>query len=105
MRDTVAVIHRNGQGSPDYVIVLTFEYSEEAGKWVGVCLELGTPAFSDTLEQVREELQEAVELQLNEVERLAHIQDFLEENHVRIVQIGTGTTPQEAGFAVASSTR
>ena len=28
VRDTVMVIHRNGQGSPDHVIVLTFEYSE-----------------------------------------------------------------------------
>jgi predicted RNase H-like HicB family nuclease len=81
VRDTVTVIHRNGQGSLDYVIVLTFEYSEESGKWVGVCLELGTSAFADTLEQVREELREAVELQLNEMERLAHVQDSLEENH------------------------
>ena len=85
MRDTVAVIHRNGQGSPDYVVLLTFEYGEEIGKWVGVCLELGTSTFADTLEQVREELQEAVELQLNEMERLAHIQDFLQENHVLVV--------------------
>ncbi len=104
MRDTVTVIHRNGQGSPDYVIVLTFEYSEESDKWVGVCLELGTPAFADTLEQVREELREAVELQLNEMERLTHVQDFLAENHVRIVQIDPGTSP-ETGFAVATDTR
>jgi predicted RNase H-like HicB family nuclease len=83
VRDTVTVIHRNGQGSPDYVIVLTFEYSEDSGKWIGVCRGLGTSAFADTLEQVREELCEAVELQLNEMERLAHVQDFLEENHVR----------------------
>jgi predicted RNase H-like HicB family nuclease len=87
------------------VIVLTFEYSEESGKWVGVCLELGTSAFADTLEQVREELREAVELQLNEMERLAHVQDSLEENHVRIVQLGSNTTPREAGFAVATNTR
>jgi predicted RNase H-like HicB family nuclease len=105
VRDTLTVIHRNGQGSPDYVIVLTFEYSEESAKWVGVCLELGTSAFADTLEQVREELREAVELQLNELERSAFVQDFLEENHVRIVQIGPGATSQEAGFAVATSTR
>ena len=105
MRDTVAVIHRNGQGSPDYVIVLTFEYSEEAGKWVGVCLELGTSTFAETLEQVRGELREAVELQLNEMERLSDIRDFLEEIHVRIAQIDTGARPREAGFAVATSTR
>lgn len=105
VRDTITVIHRNGLGFPDYVIVLTFEYSEESGKWVGVCLELGTSAFADALERVREELHEAVELQLNEMERLGHVQDFLEENHVRIVQIGPGATPREAGFAVATITR
>ena len=69
MQDTVMVIHRNGQGSPDYVVLLTFEYREEAGSWVGVCAELGTSAFSDNLEQAKLELREAVELQLNELER------------------------------------
>ena len=102
MRDTATVIHRDDKGSPDYLFVLTFEYGTEADKWVGVCLELGTPAFSDTLEQVREELQEAVELQLNEMERLMQVQDFLQENHVRITAIGVGATPQKAGFAVAT---
>ena len=102
MRDTVTVIHRDDKGSPDYLFVLTFEYGTEADKWVGVCLELGTPAFSDTLEQVREELQEAVELQLNEMERLMQVQDFLRENHVRITAIVVGATPQKAGFAVAT---
>ena len=103
MRDTTTVIHRNNEGSPDYVIILTFEFSQESGQWVGLCLELGTSTFSDTLEQTRLELQEAVELQLNEVERLGFIQDYLSENHVRVVPVDAATNA--SGFAVAGDTR
>ena len=102
MRDTATVIHRNIEGSPDYVIVLTFEFSQQSGQWVGLCLELGTSTFSDTLEQTRLELQEAVELQLNEVERLGYIEAYLDENHVRIVPIDAVNT---SGFAVAGDLR
>ena len=102
MRETATVIHRNNQGSPDYVIVLTFEFCEESGQFVGVCLELGTSAFAETLQQTRLELREAVELQLNEVERLGFIDDYLSENHVRIVNMDADST---AGFAVAGTLR
>ena len=105
MLDTVTVIHRNGQGSPDYVILLTFEYREEAGSWVGVCAELETSAFSDNLEQAKLELREAVELQLNELERLTQIQDYLSENQIPVVLIGPDPSPQAAGFAVAADSR
>ena len=87
MRDTATVIHRNKQGSPDYVVVLTFEFSQEVGQWVGLCLELGTSAFADSLEQTRLELQGAVELQLNEIEKLTEVRDYLVENHVPIVPV------------------
>ncbi len=102
MRDTATVIHRNTEGSPDYVIVLTLEFSQESDQWVGLCLELGTSTFADTLDQTRVELQDAVELQLNEVERLGYIQDYLAENHVRIVPVDAVNT---SGFAVAGDLR
>ena len=102
MRETATVIHRNNQGSPDYVIVLTFDFCEESGQFVGVCLELGSSAFADTLQQARLELREAVELQLNEVERLGFIDDYLSENHVRTSPIEPVTT---SGFAVATDAR
>ena len=74
-RESVTVIHRDSQGSPDYVFTLSFEYGEETHQWVGVCPELGTSAFANNLDQVRSELREAVELQLNELGRLTEIQD------------------------------
>lgn len=101
MRDSVAVIHRNNQGSPDYVIVLTFEFSQEEGQWVGLCLELGTSTFAYTLDQTRLELQEAVELQLNEMERLTDISGYLLENHVRVVPIEASNSSTPVGFAFA----
>jgi predicted RNase H-like HicB family nuclease len=105
MRDTVTVIHRNGQGSPDYLVLLTFEYREESGSWVGLCPELGTSAFSDSPEQARLELREAVELQLNELERLTQIQEYLLENDVPVVPIGPDPSSQAAGFALAADSR
>ena len=90
MQDTATIIHRNSEGTPDYVLLLTFDFLEEAGDWAGICLELGTAAQSDTPEQVREELREAVELQLHEIERLCgaeDFQDYLAENQVRILPI------------------
>ena len=101
-RESVTVIHRDSQGSPDYVFTLSFEYGEETHQWVGVCPELGTSAFANNLDQVRSELREAVELQLNELGRLTEIQDYLVENHVHIVPIGP-PTGQAAGFVVAGA--
>ena len=98
MRETTTVIHRNEEGSADYVIVLTFEFTQEAGQRVGLCLELGASTFAGALEQTRLELQEAVELQLNEIGRLGNIQDYLAENHAHIAPIDTVTT---SGFAAA----
>lgn len=81
-RESIHVFHRDARGVPDYSVALTCTYTLEAGQWVGVCEQLGTPAFAETLEQVRLELQDAVQLQLNEVERLADVREYLEESEV-----------------------
>ena len=95
--ETVQVIHRDESGAPDYTINLTLNYCQESGQWVGVCEELGTAAFADTLEQVQAELREAVELQLNGVERLANVRDYLADNQVVIQPVKLS---QQVGFAV-----
>lgn len=101
MRDTVTVIHRAAQGLPDYVFHLTFDFQKEYDQWVGECLELGTAAHSDSLEQVQEELGEAVELQLDGMEQLCNIRDYLKDNGVHIVPIGADALFCKTGFAVA----
>ncbi len=95
--ETVQVIHRDKSGAPDYIINLTLNYCQDSGQWVGVCDELGTAAFADDLEQTRIELREALELQLNGVESLADVREYLDDNQVVIQPVKLS---QQAGFAV-----
>ena len=92
--------HADDQGLPDYWGVLSVEFNQDEGQWVGVCRELGTVAHADTLEQVEEELHEAIDLQLNEMEKIADVREYLAQNEVKILTI---PMRQEAGFAVESS--
>lgn len=66
---------------------------------MGVCDELGTSSFADTLDQSRVELQEAVQLQLNGVERTTGIRGYLADNEVTIRPVNQ---PERAGFTVAA---
>ena len=95
--ETVQVIHRDKSGAPDYIINLTLNYCQDTGQWVGVCEELGTSTHDDSFEQMKIELREAVELQLNGVERLADVRDYLADNQVVIQPVKLS---QQAGFAV-----
>ena len=97
IRETIVVTHADNSGITDYTIKLTFAYHEEEGQWVGVCDELGTSAFADTMEQMKTELRDAVELQLNEMERIADIHDYLAHNQVAIQPVNL---PEHAGFSV-----
>ena len=66
---------------------------------MGVCDELGASAFADTLDQSRIGLQEAVQLQLNEVERITDIRAYLVDNEVAISPV---RHPEQAGFSAAA---
>ena len=82
MQESITVIHTDEQGFSDYAITLTCTYTQESGQWVGVCEELGTSAFSDTLENTQAELREAMELQLSEIERLGYAREYLDKRQV-----------------------
>lgn len=98
----VTVTHQDAQGNPDFVLGLTLDYQqEEDGQWAGVCLELGTPACADTLEQAELELREAVELQLNGMEDLGYLHEYLEAREVQIIPINPVANPV-AGFTLAA---
>lgn len=96
-KETVKVAHRDRIGEYDYTIELTLLYYFESGQWIGVCDELGTSAFADSLEQMKTELRDAVALQLNEMERIADIKDYLVDNQVAIQPVNLA---EYAGFAV-----
>ena len=93
--------HHDAQGNPDFVLGLTLDYQQEDGQWVGVCLELGTSTFADTLEQTELELHEAVELQVNGMERLGYLHEYLEAREVQIIPINPVTNPV-AGFTLSA---
>ena len=92
--------HSNNQGLADFEGTLNTEFAPEEGQWVGVCRELGTVAYADTLDEVNEELEDAVNLQLNEMERIADVQLYLAQNEVAFKPI---PAYQAAGFAVAGN--
>ena len=97
IRETIVVTHADNSGITDYTIKLTFAYHEEEGQWVGVCDELGTSAFADTMEQMKTQLRDAVELQLNGVERITNVRDYLADNQVVIQPVKLS---QQAGFTI-----
>ena len=103
MREQAAYLHRGNKGVYDHVLTLTLDYVEEDGQWVGVCLELGTSTFAESLETVRQELREAVELQLNELDRLRVVEEYLRDNHVPYIAIGPVTASNQPGFVLAGN--
>ena len=96
----VQFTHRDERGSVDYWGVLTVEFGEEGGQWVGICRELGTAMQADTLDEVEFALREAIDLQLNEMAKITDVREYLIENQVNF---GPISMPQDVGFAVADS--
>lgn len=97
-RESIQVFHSDIEGTLDFAITLTCTYSQEGDQWVGVCDELGTSTFAETLNQTRTELQEAVQLQLNEVERITDVRGYLADNEVTLQPVRKSG---QAGFAIA----
>ena len=92
MRQQTFAIHYDiEKGASDYIVPLTLDFQEEEGKWVGVCLEIGTSAFADTLEELRKEIGNAVTLQLDEIERLGFLDEFLQDHNVRPIILAPPT--------------
>ena len=96
----VQFTYRDTRGSTDYWGVLTVEFGEEEGQWVGLCKELGTATHADTLAEVEVDMCEAIDLQLNEMALITDVREYLDDSGVSIYPI---SVPQETGFAVASS--
>ena len=104
MRETIIGIHyQKGGGPPEYAFPLTFDLVRTGEQWTGTCLELGTSTFGDTFDEVKTELQESVTLQLNEVERLGFIADYLEENHVNLIRFPDPNSSFESAFTLVSA--
>lgn len=81
---------------------LTFTFEKEGNNWVGVCLELGTSAYDSDLDEATKQLNEAVSLQLNELERLGFVDEFLAERNVRVQPVRQQDDSNQ-GFIVAGA--
>ena len=60
-------------------VTLTLSFEQEGSEWVGVCLELGTSTFADTLEECQEELRELVADHLDVLGEIGERERFFEE--------------------------
>ncbi|MCH7802426.1 MAG: hypothetical protein IIC24_12930 [Chloroflexi bacterium] len=97
MRATVIAVHRGENRNPIGLIVLTADFQEHDDVWVGTVLELGVSTFADNLDDVRSELKDATLLQLNEVERLGIIDEYIREQGVVILDLANaGAGPLSA---------
>ncbi len=95
MRDTLVAILRL-DGRPVEMSVLTVEFEQEDGMWIGTCLELGTSTQAQTLEELQSELTDAVDLQLNEMARLGYTSEYLRTQGVRVLPIPEEEAPTDA---------
>lgn len=87
----VAVHHR--ETGPEDLILLQCDFEQDGDQWVAECLQLGTAAYASTLEKVREELGAAILLQLNQVQRLGYMEEYLKEHRVQVRRL---TPPKSA---------
>ncbi len=71
-------------------MTLTLRYTREEGKWVGVCIELGTSTFGRNFERVAADLEALVEEHLNLLEEAGERERFFAENGIDRKQTGLG---------------
>lgn len=60
-------------------VILTLQYSREGENWVGICQELSTSTFADTLEHCQQELNELVIEHLNVLEEIGQRERFFHD--------------------------
>ena len=103
MRETVIGIHYEKEPRlPNFAFPLTFDIDRVGEIWTATCMELGTSTFGDSLDEVRTELHEAVKLQLDEMESLGFIEDYLQESNVRVIRFPEPPASNASQFAIAS---
>ncbi|MCK4373878.1 MAG: type II toxin-antitoxin system HicB family antitoxin [Candidatus Brocadiae bacterium] len=68
---------------PKGYIIVTVTLFREDDQWVGRCLELGTAACGETLDEAKEAIEEAIFLHLNTLEETGERKSFLQKHGVR----------------------
>jgi len=65
-------------------IVLTVVLREEEDCWTAECQELGTTSFGDTFNEARDNIKDAIELHLNELDAVGETERFFKENNITL---------------------
>ena len=81
MRGQAIAVEYTERGASNLVL-LNLELTQEEDVWVGTCIELGTSAYADSLEELRGEIADALALQLNEATRLGFLDEYIKERNV-----------------------
>ena len=63
-------------------VTLTFRFTKEENKWVGVCVELGTSTFGSNFERVAADLETLVAEHLDLLEEAGERENFFIENGI-----------------------
>ncbi|MBA7535852.1 hypothetical protein ES705_28110 [subsurface metagenome] len=75
------------------VLTLKLKQNKKGDVWEGVCLELGTATFGDTVEETLAELRELITLDLNGLEQIGERERFFKKNQITLHRIGTRPQP------------
>ena len=104
MREQAIAVEISERG-PSNLVLLTLELTQEEDVWVGTCLELGTSAYADSIEELRGEIADAIGLQLNEAMRLGFLDEYIEERNVRtlpLIQLEDGSVANRERFGLVA---
>lgn len=61
-----------------------FRKEKKGRRWLGECIELGTSTYGNSLDDVKEKLEEAVSLHLNTLEEVGERERFFEEHNIKL---------------------
>ena len=96
MKDHIVATQKDIEGKRIGIVVLTVDIDQYDDMWVGTVIELGVSTYANTLDELRNELSEAMVLQLNEIERLGYVDEYLREHGVKKLEIDTQQDNLEA---------
>ena len=77
----------------DGYIDITVRFAQEGSKWTAECIELGTAAYGDTLEEAEKAIRGLITLHLNALEDVAMRKAFFRQHNI---QFYTGKPPKQS---------
>ena len=98
MKESIVAVRMDGANIGS-MLLLTSEFRQEDAAWLAECLELGVVAYAPSLEEAKKELSEAIDLQLNEVDKLGFIDEYLEDHRVHVYPVPNLTSEPEQTWA------